>query len=182
MVIATRVLPKVLPCLFMFEAVHRRSNSLKTFDLQFRLGSFQTHGRRGTGWKLRQYRCSGLFERWLECDSIRFPGSSEFTFAKGSCACSRQYGSTMTQAVSPVKSGNATQNRCSFDLSDAGPHTSLLNQTHNNDYGNRRIKSEAIRLSLCELFGIEFWSIFGTTCLAIQRCETQPDNVARRKR
>ena len=81
----TRVLPKVLLCLFMFEAVHRRSNSLKTFHLQFRLGSFQTHGRRGTGWKLRQYRCSGLFERWLECDSIRFPGSSEFTFAKRSC-------------------------------------------------------------------------------------------------
>jgi len=39
----TRVLPKVLLCLFMFEAVHRRSNSLKTFHLQFRLGSFQTH-------------------------------------------------------------------------------------------------------------------------------------------
>jgi hypothetical protein len=25
-----------------------------------------------------------FFERWLECDSIRFPGSSEFAFAKGS--------------------------------------------------------------------------------------------------
>jgi hypothetical protein len=85
----TRVLPKILLCLFMFEAVHRRSNSLKTFDLQFRLGSFQMHGPRDTGWKLRQYRCSGLFERWLECDSIRSPGSSEFTFAKGSCARSK---------------------------------------------------------------------------------------------
>jgi hypothetical protein len=39
----------------MFEAVHRRSNSLKTFHLQFRLGSFQTHGRRGAGRKFRQY-------------------------------------------------------------------------------------------------------------------------------
>ena len=39
----TRVLPKVLLCLFMFGAVQRRSNSLKTFHLQFRLGSFQTH-------------------------------------------------------------------------------------------------------------------------------------------
>src|SRR5271165_4969040 len=44
----TRVLPKVLLCLFMLEAVHRRSNSLKTFHLQFRLRSFQTHGRRGS--------------------------------------------------------------------------------------------------------------------------------------
>ena len=46
----TSVLPKVLLCLFLFEAVHRRSNSLKPFHLQFRLGSFQTHGKRGTGW------------------------------------------------------------------------------------------------------------------------------------
>jgi len=44
----TRVLPKVLLCLFMFEGVHRRSNSLKTFHLQFRLGSFQTHGWRAS--------------------------------------------------------------------------------------------------------------------------------------
>jgi hypothetical protein len=37
----------------MFEAVHRRSNSLKAFHLQFRLGSFRTHRPRGTGWKLK---------------------------------------------------------------------------------------------------------------------------------
>jgi hypothetical protein len=66
----------------MFEAVHWRSNSPKTFHLQFRLGLFQTHGRRDTGCKLGRYRRSGHFEPFMGCDSIRFPGSSEFTFAK----------------------------------------------------------------------------------------------------
>jgi len=28
----------------MFEAVHRRPDNLKAFPLQFRFGSFQTHG------------------------------------------------------------------------------------------------------------------------------------------
>jgi hypothetical protein len=35
---------KVLLCLSVFEAVHRRPDNLKAFALQFRFGSFQTHG------------------------------------------------------------------------------------------------------------------------------------------
>jgi hypothetical protein len=34
---------KVLLCLSMFVAVHRRPDNLKAFTLQFRFGSFQTH-------------------------------------------------------------------------------------------------------------------------------------------
>jgi hypothetical protein len=38
----------------MFEAVHRRSNSLKTFHLQFRLGSFSDSGT--TRYRLHTHR------------------------------------------------------------------------------------------------------------------------------
>ena len=58
----------------MFEAVHRRSISLKTFNLQFRLGLFRLTDDEvpvGNSGRIAAQRRS---ERWLECDSIRSPG------------------------------------------------------------------------------------------------------------
>ena len=54
----------------MFEVVHRRSNSLKAFHLQFRLGSFQTHDDEVQLGNSGRIAAQGFLKDGLECDSI----------------------------------------------------------------------------------------------------------------